>query len=38
MSGKDRAPRNQRFGCPWSERFGEQKALSVAATKVSQLS
>ena len=38
MSGKDRAARNQHFGCSWSERLGEQKALSVAATHVSQAS
>ena len=38
VSGKDRTPRNQRFGCSWSERLGEQKALSIAATNVSQLS
>ena len=37
MSGKDRALRNQHFGCPWSERLGEQEALRVAATHVSQL-
>jgi hypothetical protein len=36
VSGKDRAPRNQRFGYPGSERLGEQKALSVAATNVPQ--